>query len=136
MSSSSIPPKGSAARSAAIVVSTANRSVLTYEAIQIENSLIRKVWFEAQSPDDARAFALKCGLGLQGEGPPIAASDAAPTFDPVAAFDVPRACQHLGGISRTSLYRLLVRGKLSRLKHTRKVLVTRRSINRYLDSSS
>ena len=50
---------------------------------------------------------------------------------PPVALDVGSACRVLGNISRTTLYRLLVRGRLARLPGTRKVLVTRRSIERF-----
>ena len=52
------------------------------------------------------------------------------------AFDVASACHIMGDISRTTLYRLLLRGKLERLPATRKVLVTRRSIERFCSQAA
>ena len=82
--------------------------------------------------EDARKFAATLGFGLIGEAPVVANQSNIVAFERPDAFDVPQARHKLGGISRSTLYRLLKRGKLSRLTDTRKVLITRRSIERYL----
>lgn len=103
----------------------------TYQALHIADAAIRKVTFEALNLEDARHFATKCGFGLQGEVPPNNGQSNVVQFERADAFDVPQTCHKLG-ISRSSLNRLLKRGILSRLQDTGKVLVTRRSIERYL----
>jgi transcriptional regulator with XRE-family HTH domain len=99
-------------------------------AVYLMEGSIRRISFEAFDLDEARRLATKWGLGLEGESTedPIRATHT--TIAP-AAFDVVSACRVLGDISRTTLYRLLLRGKLERLPATRKVLVTRRSIERF-----
>jgi hypothetical protein len=101
-----------------------------YRAVYLMEGSIRRISFEAFDLDEARRLATKWGLGLEGESTedPIRATHT--TIAP-AAFDVVSACRVLGDISRTTLYRLLLRGKLERLPATRKVLVTRRSIERF-----
>jgi len=106
-----------------------------YRAVYIVQASIRRMTFEAQSLEEAQRLAAGWGFGLEGEATEEAAAD---VRRPVAAeaFDVPSACRVLGDISRTTLYRLLVRGKLDRLPATRKVLVTRRSIERYCSKAA
>jgi hypothetical protein len=124
------PLSSQTADSALVVVMKSDSAVTKrYRAIFIANGSIRKITFEALCSQEAEQLARNWGCGLEGEAVEDAQVDSP---RPVAkeAFDVPSACQILGGISRTTLYRLLVRGKLERLPATRKVLVTRRSIER------
>jgi hypothetical protein len=102
----------------------------TYSAIYLVDASIRRIRFEARDLDEARRFAIAWGFGLEGEAPEEPRAVQPDATEP-EAFDVADSCRILGGICRTSLYRLLVRGKLERLPETRKVLVTRRSIERY-----
>lgn len=109
-----------------VVPSTLKR----FSAVFCVQASIRRVTFEAFSLDEAQGLASTWGFGLEGE------ASAEPDRDirshvPAEALDVKSACRVLGGISRTTLYRLLVKGQLERLPATRKVLVTRRSIERY-----
>lgn len=106
-----------------------------FQAIYVAESCIRNVTFEALGLEEAKRLAAGWGFGLEGEV----------TEEPqrtkgnggvVEAFDVPSACHIMGGISRTTLYRLLLRGKLERLPATRKVLVTRRSIERFCSQAA
>ena len=101
-----------------------------YRAIYLIEGSIRRISFEAFDMDEARRLATKWGFGLEGEATEESIT-ATQTAIAAAAFDVVSACRVLGNISRTTLYRLLVRGKLERLPATRKVLVTRRSIERF-----
>ena len=101
-----------------------------FRAVFCVQASIRRVTFEALSLDEAQELAATWGFGLEGE------ASAEPEVEtrrhvPTEAFDVKSACRVLGCISRTTLYRLLVKGQLERLPSTRKVLVTRRSIERY-----
>ena len=101
-----------------------------YRAIYLAESSIRQVTFEALCLDEARRLAAAWGFGLEGEVVGEGDDTQGQTVGP-EAFDVTKACRILGDISRTTLYRLLIRGKLERLPATRKVLVTRRSIERF-----
>ncbi len=103
-----------------------------FQAIHVAEGSIRPLSFEAVDLEDARKFAATLGFGLIGEAPVVANQSNIVAFERPDAFDVPQARHKLGGISRSTLYRLLKRGKLSRLTDTRKVLITRRSIERYL----
>ena len=101
-----------------------------FRAVFCVQASIRRVTFEALSIDEAQQLAATWGFGLEGEA---SAESEAETRShvPSEALDVESACRVLGSISRTTLYRLLVKGQLERLPSTRKVLVTRRSIERY-----
>ena len=101
-----------------------------YRAVYVAASTIRKVTFEACSLDEAQRLATVWGFGLEGEVVGEGDDTQGQAVGP-EAFDVTKACRILGDISRTTLYRLLLRGKLERLPATRKVLVTRRSIERF-----
>lgn len=101
-----------------------------FGAVFCVQASIRRVTFEALSLDEAQQLAASWGFGLDGESslePDVEDAD----HVVAEALDVKSACRVLGGISRTTLYRLLVKGQLERLPSTRKVLVTRRSIGRY-----
>jgi len=105
-----------------------------YSAICADHGLIRRIVFEASTSEEAQRLAATWGFGLEGE----AMSTGAPlvvTATP-EAFDEESARKMLGDISRTTLYRLLLRGKLDRVPATRKVLVTRRSIERFCSTAA
>lgn len=106
-----------------------------YQGIFLVQASIRRITFEAQTLDEARGLAAGWGFGLEGEAEEVATEKGHRPI-PVEAFDVASACRVLGDISRTTLYRLLVRGKLERLPATRKVLVTRRSIERFCSKAA
>jgi hypothetical protein len=103
--------------------------MISYQAIFVTNGMIRRVTFEAMNQEEAQQLAALWGCGLEGEAKQPSKMPIAPTLP--EAYEEPVARQLLGNISRTTLYRLLVRGKLERVKDTRKVLVTRRSIERF-----
>jgi hypothetical protein len=101
-----------------------------FEAIYLVDGSIRRITFEAENTEEAQRLAGTWGFGLVGEAREDSIAPHEKPVDP-EAYDSANARQLLGGISRTSLYRLLARGKLSRLPDTRKILVTRASIDRY-----
>lgn len=107
-----------------------------YRGIFLVEASIRRINFEALSLEEAQRLAAGWGFGLEGETLEDAAVETAHRPVAAEAFDVANACRILGGISRTTLYRLLVRGKLERLTATRKVLVTRRSIERFCSKAA
>lgn len=106
-----------------------------YRAVFIVNGSIRRLIFEALSTQEAERLAANWGCGLEGE---VDDDPQIQTHRAVAkeAFDVASACRVLGDISRTTLYRLLVKGQLERLPATRKVLVTGRSIERFCSKAA
>ncbi|MDI1249212.1 MAG: helix-turn-helix domain-containing protein [Lacunisphaera sp.] len=103
----------------------------TYQAIHIADGKVRQLTFQAVDLPDAQQFVAKLGCGLMGEAPLVTGQSNVVPFERPDAFDVRQTCHKLG-ISRSSLDRLVRRGKLSRLPDTRKILITRRSIERYL----
>jgi hypothetical protein len=119
-----------AARSLFVLMKRHSEITKRYRAIFLVNGSIRKITFEALSMEEASRLAANWGFGLEGEEAE-APSSLLVSSPAKEAFDVTNACQVLGDISRTTLYRLLITGKLERLPATRKVLVTRRSIERF-----
>lgn len=103
-----------------------------YRAVYLAAACIRRVTFEAACLEEAQRLATGWGFGLEGETEEEPCTVAVPHKSALPeAYGVEDACRVMGGISRTTLYRLLVRRKLERVPATRKVLVTRRSIERF-----
>ncbi|WP_138223267.1 helix-turn-helix domain-containing protein [Nibricoccus aquaticus] len=103
--------------------------MILFSALFINNGKIHQITFKAPDIDAAANLAAALGCGLEGEATTSQATPP-PSLLP-EAVDEKNARHMLGGISRTTLYRFLVRGKLERVAGTRKVLVTRRSIERF-----
>lgn len=82
--------------------------------------------FEAEDADEAREIAEAWGIGVEGETREVA-TVAAPVPE---AFNEKTARQMLGGISRATLWREMALGRLERVPNTRRVLITRASIER------
>ncbi len=116
-------------------MTTDNPLLRRYRAIYLAESCIRNVTFEALCLDEAKRLVTGWGFGLEGEVTEEPHRLKGNTVAP-EAFDVASACRIMGDISRTTLYRLLLRGKLERLPATRKVLVTRRSIERFCSQAA
>ena len=98
----------------------------TFAAVYVEAGTVRRIWFESASPEAARAFCVRYSFGL--EGPATRPSDSLPT---PAFYNEKSARTLLGGISRTSLYRELIRGNLVRVPGMRRILITRQSIENW-----
>jgi hypothetical protein len=99
-----------------------------YSAIHVSSGEIRRLVFEAVDIVEARKLARGWKVGLEGETPgDHAGQSAAPIPE---AYDQATARRLLGGISRTTLYAELATGQLERVSGTRRVLITRRSIER------
>lgn len=105
-------------------------SLETYSAVTVEAGRVRRLWFEAPDAQAAQAFCVRIGAGFQ--GPAARPADTAPAPE---AYDKKTACKMLGGLSESTLYRLLATGKLERLPGTWRVLVTRSSLERYCRGS-
>ncbi len=98
----------------------------TFAAFYALNGTIRRVYFEAQDDEEARALCAQWGAGLEGPATrPETKTEPLP-----AAYDEKTARKLLGGISQATLYRWLAVGKLDRVADTRRLLITRSSIER------
>jgi len=97
-----------------------------FSAVYVDAGTVRRIWFESACDEAARAFCVRHGFGL--EGPATRPSDSLP---PPAFYNEKSARTLLGGISRTSLYRELIRGNLIRVPELRKILITRQSIENW-----
>ena len=97
-----------------------------FSAVYVDAGTVRRIWFESACDEAARAFCVRHGFGL--EGPAARPSDSLP---PPAFYNEKSARTLLGGISRTSLYRELIRGNLIRVPGMRKILITRQSIENW-----
>lgn len=109
-----------------------------YAAIYVaRDASIRRITFDAVSPEEARTFAIDHGFGFEGEAVPRPPCPVVvlqkPQKDALNSVDT-RA--RLGDISRAKLYSLLVNGKLKRLPDTRRVMVTTKSIVEYLSRAA
>ena len=96
-----------------------------FSAVYIHNSQVRRLKFEATDIEEAQALAARWGAGVEGE---VERADAPPL--PVA-YGMTSARQVLGGVSRSQVYVWLTLGRLERLPGTRRVLITRESIEKF-----
>jgi len=85
---------------------------------------LRHVTYEAADESEARAIAKKWDIGFAGEA---AAEPVIKSTEP-EAFCLEDAQQMLGGVSRATVYRWLDNGRLQRVRDTRRVLITRKSV--------
>jgi hypothetical protein len=95
-----------------------------YTGIYVSNGRVRRVRFEAENEQEAISLAKAWNIGLQG---PAQDLEVRPAPLP-EAYPLSVAQKLLGGISRSSIYRDLHAGRLERMPHTRRVMITRRSI--------
>jgi len=100
--------------------------VKTFSAIRAANGRLRRLWLEATDESEAYEFCIRIGAGLEGEA--LHPESAGPTLP--EAYDAKTARRLLGGISRSSLYKELILGNLERVGGTRRVLITRESLER------
>jgi hypothetical protein len=95
-----------------------------WSAVYVANGALRRMNFEASDEAEARDFAIRCGAGLEGES-----TRSESRFEPLpVAYDAKTARRLLGGVSRSALYKELVLGRLERVPGTRRVLITRTSL--------
>lgn len=106
---------------------SAGTALKKFSGIYVADGEIRRVILEARDLAEAKLFGAKWGIGIEGEAAGFSGECAPPL--PVA-YDEKTARYLLGGISRTTLYAELATGRLQRLAGTRRVLVTRQSIER------
>jgi hypothetical protein len=100
-----------------------------FGAVVIIDGKARRVILEAADEEEALSITHRLGIGLDVTQPvdrPMVERQARPE-----AYDEDTTRKLLGNISRTTLWRLIVRGKLERVPSVRRVLVTRKSIERF-----
>lgn len=87
---------------------------------------LRRIFYDAPDNAQARLIAAACNAGLEGEAhTPNPAPAEAPH-----AYGLQKARELLGGISRATVYNWLAVGRLERVPETRRVLITRSSLER------
>ena len=97
-----------------------------FSGIFVTDGLARRMIFEAKDHDEAVKIAALWNVGVEGE---TSSMHEAPT-PPPEVYDEKNARRLLGGISLSSLYRELALGQLERMPGTRRLLITRRSIEK------
>ncbi len=95
-----------------------------YSAVMVREGTLRKVTYEATSEAEAQEIAKLWDIGFAGEA---AAEPTIKSAEP-EAFSLEDAQRMLGGVSRATIYRWLEFGRLQRVRDTRRVLITRRSV--------
>lgn len=100
-----------------------------YTGVYVRDGRVHRMTFEAETDSAAQELAKQWGVGLDGraEVPELK------SLPPPEAYDEKTARQLLGGISRTTLFMELKQGYLERLPGTRRLLITRRSIEKRAD---
>lgn len=91
---------------------------------------IRPIWFRAESAEDARRFCCERGFACMG----LAGSTEASASEP-EAYAIDAVMRRLN-LSRSSVYRLLARGELKRLRGVASVRITRRSLEQFIASAA
>ena len=98
----------------------------TFAGIYIFNGHARRLSFEANDAEEALSIGLKWNVGLEPESVLQAApSTALPIPD---VYDFATAARLLGNVSRSTIYKWLVLGRLVRIPKSRKILITRQSV--------
>ena len=108
-----------------------------YAAIYVTGDAgIRRITFDAVSAEEAQAFAVRHGFGFEGEAVAEVSRPSILQKPQKEAYNSVDTRTKLGDISRKKLYALLVTGKLKRLPDTRRVMVTKKSIEEYLSRAA
>lgn len=93
--------------------------------VPVQGELCR-IFYDAPDNAQARLIAAACNAGLEGEAhTPNPAPAEAPH-----AYGLQKARELLGGVSRATVYNWLAVGRLERVPETRRVLITRSSLER------
>ena len=109
-----------------IATGTQASPLKSFAAFYALKGTIRRVFLEAETEDEAREICFRWGAGLEG----LAVRPEAKQEPLPVAYDEKTARKLLGGISQATLYRWLATGKVERVPDTRRVLITRSSIER------
>ena len=102
-----------------------------FSGVYLSEGQIRRVLFEARDSSEAQLLAKQWGMGVERETEEFTRESPLPVPE---AYNEKVARHLLGGISRTTLYAELAVGRLSRVKHGRRLLITRQSIERWCEA--
>lgn len=101
--------------------------MMRFSAIYITGGSVHRMTFEAPDIEAAKAQAEKWGVGVEGE-----VQDTGPVRPALPeAFNLQDTCHMLGGIGRTLVYQMVNDGRLERVPRVRRLLITRRSIEKW-----
>jgi hypothetical protein len=95
-----------------------------FTGIYVVAGAVRRMTFEAESPQEAQKLAAPWGVGVEGETQVLAEAE---TTLP-EAYDLKTTCRLLGNISPSTIYREVAVGGLERVPNSRRILITRKSI--------
>lgn len=102
------------------------RTLKLFSAVFIENGVLRHMWFEAVDESEARSTCSRLGAALEGETARLQVE-----HEPMPElYNAETARRILGGISRSTLYKEIVLGRLERVPGIRRILITRSSLER------
>ena len=99
----------------------------TFSGIYVRGGSVRRITLEAETTLEAQEIAAVWNVGIEGETAELTAAAAA-TAVPPEAYDLVTARRLLGNVCRSTVYNLLAVGDLERVPKTRKVLITRKSL--------
>lgn len=99
----------------------------TFSAVYILEGTTRRMTYQAADLAEATDLAAKWGVGVTGEAVQKGGEPEPPL---PTAYSWREAARQLGGVSRSQIYTWLTLGRLSRLPDTRRVLITRESLER------
>ena len=102
-----------------------------FSGVYLAEGQIRRVIFEAKDGGEAQLLAKQWGMGVERETVEFSSERPLPIPE---AYNEKVARHLLGGISRTTLYAELAIGRLARVKHGRRLLITRQSIERWCEA--
>lgn len=102
-----------------------------FGGVYVFNGRARRLTFEADDEEEALSISTKWNVGLSGETLPPGVAPA-PVPD---VYDLRTAARLLGNISHATIYRWVKLGRLERIPDTRKVLITRQSVERLVGSA-
>ncbi len=102
-----------------------------FSGVYIVGGGVRRVILEAEHLEEARQVAQRWAVGIEGEAPDR------PLPKPVEpeAFNLDDTRRLLGGVSRATIYRWCWEGRLQRVPNTGRLLITRKSIERFCEST-
>jgi len=110
------------------------KSLTLFRGSFVSTGEIRRVLFEARDLNEAIELAHSWNVGVEFEVPGGWGGYESKPEAECEAYSLKEACRLLGGVSPITVYRWVVQKKLDRVPATRKVLITRRSIQRLVAS--
>lgn len=100
----------------------------TFSAVYVADGTSRQMTFQAVDLEEAKALANRWSAGVTGEVIALGGEETKSILP--QAYTWKEAARQLGGVSRSQIYNWLALGLLSRLPSTRRVLITRESLEK------